>query len=157
MESLQQLVKLLNKQLNVEHQFNLDLIHETPSLEDGKKCLNFIGFASSITNDTSILPQSFKNNYLWNLNEETNLRIKNIKKWININIFTSMLEHILNEKCPPYSTDYVRLRIATNLIDKLNLPKDKKLEWIHHLHNIYQTRRIIITTYYEVEIAKLPF
>lgn len=156
MESLQQLVKLLNKQLNVEHQFNLDLIHETPSIENGKKCLNFIGFASNITNDTSILPQSLRNN-LWNLSKETKERIKNIKQWINTNLFMSMLKQIQNERCPLYYTEYVRLRIATNLINKLDLPKEKKLEWIYHLQNIYRVRRIIITTYYETEIVKLPF
>lgn len=153
METIKSLVEKLNKQLENEFKFNLDPIRETLAIENGTKVSSFLGFSNSIYNDFSVIPINFTQN----CSNEVKTKITVIIHWINTKLFTSMLTQLIKNMCPLYTTEEVRLRIATNLIMKLNLPKNKKLEWIQHLQILYRIRRNKIEKYYEKEIAQLPF
>ena len=55
--------------------------------------------------------------------------MRNVCRWINNKLFTSSLNQLLNDRNPLRTTELVRLRIATNLIFKLDfLTKEEKEE-----------------------------
>ena len=152
MNDLIDLVKELNKQLAPEYQFVLTMIHSTPPKEDGTHVLEFLGWANDILKDYKIYPVN-----LYHLHNR-HVQMQNVCRWINNKLFMSSLNQLLNHRSPLSTTELVRLRIATNLIFKLDfLTKEEKEEWMQHLHILYYNRRKAMTNYYLQKIVQIPF
>lgn len=114
MNSLIDLVNELNKQLPKEYQFVLTMIHSTPPKEDGTYILEFLGWANDIQKDYKVYPVNLYHLY------NRHIQMRNVCRWINNKLFTSSLNQLLNDRNPLRTTELVRLRIATNLIFKLD-------------------------------------
>lgn len=146
---LSELVEKLNYQLPVEHWFKLDPIYSI----DNEQGNIFLGRAESILNDMNIFP--------WNLLHFKLDKFKECKKilwWINEKIFTYELTLLCNEKKVDTITAFVRIRIAQNMIHKLDiLTEDEKEEWANLIKIIFYERLRVMINYYLTEIEKLPF
>lgn len=152
MNSLIDLVNELNKQLPKEYQFVLTMIHSTPPKEDGTYILEFLGWTNDIQKDYKVYPVNLYHLY------NRHIQMRNVCRWINNKLFTSSLNQLLNDRNPLRTTELVRLRIATNLIFKLDfLTKEEKEEWMQHLHILYYNRHKAMSDYYLQRIAQLPF
>lgn len=150
--SIGQLVNILNRQLEPQFKFQLDIITSTPA--NPSQIGEFLGFANSIIHDTNIIPKWY--DFQLKTVEEVK-RASNIIHWINAKLFTNMLNQLIKNRYPLETTSFVRLRIAVNLIEKLNIPQSRKIEWIEHLQKCYRSRHYVITKYYDKEIVKIPF
>ena len=148
---MKQIVSEINKLLPKKYQFSLDMVHQTPPNESGKYVLEFLGYANSFSKDQKTLPKSLRLKCL------RNSQIEKINKWINRKLFAESIEILENEKRPDCNTDFVRLRIATNMIYKLDVRKEEKEEWVQQLHEVYYERHRAIFEYYVKMIAQLPF
>lgn len=146
---LSELVEQLNCQLSVEHWFKLDPIYSI----DNEQGNIFLGRAESILNDMNVFP--------WNLLHFRLDKFKECKKilwWINEKIFTYELTLLCNEKKVDTITAFVRIRIAQNMIHKLNiLTEDEKEEWANLIKIIFYERLRVMINYYLTDIEKLPF
>lgn len=146
---LSELVEKLNCQLSVEHWFKLDPIYSI----DNEQGNIFLGRAESILNDMNIFP--------WNLLHFRLDKFKECKKilwWINEKIFTYELTLLCNKKKVDTITAFVRIRIAQNMIHKLNiLTEDEKEEWANLIKIIFYERLRVMINYYLTDIEKLPF
>lgn len=148
---MKQIVSEINKLLPKKYQFSLDMVYQTPPNESGIYVLEFLGYANSFSKDQKTLPESLYQEYL------RNNQIKKVNEWINRKLFTESIEILKNEKRPDCNTDFVRLRIATNMIYKLDVKKEEKEEWVQKLHEVYYERHRAIFEYYVKMIAQLPF
>lgn len=146
---LSELVEQLNCQLPVEHWFKLDPIYSI----DNEQGNIFLGRAESILNDMNVFP--------WNLLHFRLDKFKECKKilwWINEKIFTYELTLLCNEKKVDTITAFVRIRIAQNMIHKLNiLTEDEKEEWANLIKIIFYERLRVMINYYLTDVEKLPF
>lgn len=150
--SIGQLVNILNQQLEPQFKFQLDIINSTPA--NPSQIGEFLGFANSIIHDTNIIPKWY--NFQLKTAEDIK-RISNIVHWINIKLFENILKQLCNNRYPLETTSFVRLRIAVNLIEKLNIPQSRKIEWVEHLQQCYRNRQCAIIEFYDREIAEIPF
>lgn len=150
--SIGQLVNILNQQLELQFQFQLDIINSTPA--NPSQIGEFLGFSNSITHDTNIIPKWY--DFQLKTAEDVK-RISNIIHWINTKLFENILKQLCNNRYPLQTTSFVRLRIAVNLIEKLNIPQSRKIEWIEHLQTCYRNRQQAIAKFYDREIAEIPF
>ena len=146
---LSELIEKLNCQLPVEHWFKLDPIYSI----DNEQGNIFLGRAESILNDMNVFP--------WNLLHFRLDKFKECKKilwWINEKIFTYELTLLCNEKKVDTITAFVRIRIAQNMIHKLNiLTEDEKEEWANLIKIIFYERLRVMINYYLTDVEKLPF
>lgn len=141
----------INKRLPIIYWLKLDNIMSTPTAYSTPV---FLGHAESILNDYTVYPiNKLKSDYYL-----ANPKHKKIVKWINEKIFTAEINQLMKNRQPLIETSLVRLRIAVNLIDKLDsLKKEEKDEWILHLQNLFHQRHLALSNFYLYEIVKLPF
>lgn len=146
---LSELIEKLNYQLPVEHWFKLDPIYSI----DNEQGNIFLGRAESILNDMNVFP--------WNLLHFRLDKFKECKKilwWINEKIFTYELTLLCNEKKVDTITAFVRIRIAQNMIHKLDiLTKEEKEEWANLVKIVFYERLRVMISYYLTDIEGLPF
>ena len=112
-----------------------------------------LGYAPTISNDQSIVPQHLRIQILSSINN-----LKTVK-WINRK-YTDSLNHLLQGKRLDYRAELVRLRIAACMATNVNitgLTNEEKEEWRQHITNIFYNRNLAIMNYYFEEIEKLPF
>lgn len=141
----------INKRLSIIYWLKLDDIMSTPTAYSTPV---FLGHTESISNDYTVYPiNKLKSDYYL-----SNPKHKKIVKWINEKIFTAEINQLMKDRQPLIETSLVRLRIAVNLIDKLDsLKKEEKDEWILHLQNLFHQRHLALSKFYLYEIVKLPF
>lgn len=151
MPTFKELVTKLNEELPVQFKFKLDMIHSSCANVKIGNHIEFLGYAESISKDISIVPEDLI------IFVCTNPQASNIIRWINEKIFTSMLNQTLAGMNTMCSTEFVRLRIALNLIDKLDISSEQKQEWMFQLNSVYYERKKVIFEYYLREIVEIPF
>lgn len=151
MSTFKELVAKLNQELPIQFKFKLDMIHSSCAKVRTGNNIEFLGYADSISKDISIVPEDLI------IFVSTNPQASNIVRWINEKIFTSMLNQTLAGMNTIYTTEFVRLRIAANLIEKLELNAEQKTEWIFQLNSVYYERKKVISEYYLKEIVEIPF
>ena len=150
--TIKTIIQNLNEKLSPEYKFKLDLIHSTPVRENGTQVLEYLGKADTIYNDMSTVPKSLLPK------SHTSNKCKKIIHWINEKIFFCSIKQLQMNRNPFFFTELVRLRIAVNLIDKVDdLKKEEKDEWQMQLKEVYYERKHILQEYYITNIAQLPF
>lgn len=150
---LKQLVNILNEKLDWDFKFNLDTVYQTLAVYDGTKISGFVCYLNSIIKDNSVMPR----NFTWDMHTSQKLRVLQLCYWINEHIFTESLQRLCENKQPLIQTEYVRLRIAINMIDKLDIRSSQKLEWQDHLRLLCHSRDLVMSNYYLDNIIQLPF
>lgn len=150
---LKEIVNILNKNLDWDFKFNLDTVYQSLAVYDGTRISGFICYLNSIIKDYSVMPR----NFTWDMHANQRLRVLQICYWINEHIFTESLQRLCENKQPLYQTELVRLRIVTNMIDKLDIKRSQKLEWQDYLRLIYYNRHFVMSNYYLDKIIQLPF
>lgn len=152
------LVTELNKDLDYRYRFELDMVHQTPPSLDYRGTLDFICYAPSIKQDSNSMPTNFTWGMSnWGLISPEEEHCIRLKEWINVKLFTFMLNNLLKGKSDTV-TEYVRLRIAIHMIEKLNfLKKWDQIKWEKHLITLYYARRKVIFNFYYNVILELPF
>lgn len=140
----------INKRLPINYWYKQDLIWSTPYTE----LIKLLGHTDSIINDNSVYPMNrLKSDYYL-----SNPKHKKLVNWINDKIFTSEINQLMKDRQPLTFTSLVRLRIAVNMIIKLDsLKEEEKEEWIQHLQNIFHERHLAISKFYLEDIVQLPF
>lgn len=143
-------VRYLNKELTEEYHFKLDCIHYLDIYNESKlPNYKFFGYADSILNDITIVPEKDKMVYICTQKE--------IIKWINREIFTRIITDLQTKGKVNVSTLDVKVRIALCKIDNTNLTLEQKREWFDTLKEVYKNRLKGCLEYYLKEIVKLPF
>lgn len=146
-------VNSINKRLPWWYHFRLDRIWGYSY----EKCLyDIVGEnKNSIHNDAfALYPAGYMHSDIQCLNYKS----QNIIKWINDKIFTVEINQLINGRLPLISTSLVRLRIAVNMISKIDtLPKEERDIWIKHIQDVYHLRRQAIEKVYLEDIIHLPF
>lgn len=150
---IKEIVKILNKELDWDFKFNLDTVYQTLAVYDGTKISGFVCYLNSIIKDNSVMPR----NFTWDMHTSQKLRVLQLCYWINEHIFTESLQRLCENKQPLIQTEYVRLRIAINMIDKLDIRSSQKLEWQDHLRLLCHSRDLVMSNYYLDKIIQLPF
>lgn len=147
-----ELVNNLNDRLEVLNmetsKFQLDKIICSHPLKT-----TILGYAPSILNDQTIVPQHLRIPIL------SNIRSLKTVKWIN-HKYTDSLNHLLQNKRLDYQAELVRLRIAACMATNVGitgLTNEEKEEWRQHITNVFYNRNLVIINYYFEEIEKLPF
>ena len=150
---LKEIVNILNKNLDWDFKFNLDTVYQSLAVYDGTKISGFVCYLNSIIKDYSVMPR----NFTWDMYADQKLKVLQLSYWINEHIFMESLQKLCDNKPPMHQTMYVRLRIAINMIDKLNLRNSQKLEWQDHLRLLCHNRNLVMSNYYLDNIIQLPF
>lgn len=146
---LSELIEKLNCQLSVEYWFKLDPIYSI----DNEQGNIFLGRAESILNDMNVFPWSLLYFRLDKFKE-----CKKILWWINEKIFTYELTLLCKEKKVDTITAFVRIRIAQNMIHKLDvLTEEEKEEWANLVKIIFYERLRVMINYYLTDVEGLPF
>lgn len=155
--NFKQIVQKLNssKHLDEKEKFHLDLVYNSNLVkyDVGLPNVEYIGKADSIINDIAVVPSeliipvcSIPANY-------------SIVKWMNRNIFTPMLEDLLNDKLMSLNTRLVRFRIAGNMAinNSILITKEERIEWNLHFKQVFYNRCLAISDFYFLNILELPF
>lgn len=150
---IKEIVKILNKELDWDFKFNLDTVYESLAVYDGTRIRGLVCYLNSIIKDYSVMPR----NFTWDMYTNQKLRVLQIIYWINEHIFTESLQRLCENKQPLIQTEHVRLRIAINMIDKLDIRSSQKLEWQDHLRLLCHSRDLVMSNYYLDKIIQLPF
>lgn len=150
---IKEIVKILNKELDWDFKFNLDTVYESLAVYDGTRIRGLVCYLNSIIKDYSVMPR----NFTWDMYTNQKLRVLQTVYWINEHIFMESLQRLCKNKHILYQTELVRLRIAINMIDKLDIRSSQKIEWQDHLRLIYNNRHLIMSNYYLEKIVQLPF
>lgn len=146
---LSELIEKLNYQLSVEYWFKLDPIYSI----DNEQGNIFLGHAESILNDMNVFPWSLLHFRLDKFKE-----CKKILWWINEKIFTYELTLLCKEKKVDTITAFVRIRIAQNMIHKLDvLTEEEKEEWANLVKIVFYERLRVMINYYLTDVEGLPF
>lgn len=146
------LVHDLNQRLDMRNcgtsKFQLDKIICSHPLKT-----TILGYAPSILNDQTIVPEHLRIPLLSNL-----YNLQTIK-WVNKK-YQQMLIDLSKDKKQDYRTELVRLRIAVNMATHDNikgLTNEEKEEWRQHIVQTFYERGLAITEYYLEKIVELPF
>ena len=153
-----ELVNNLNNRLDSlnmkESKFHLDVVHSSHANTDDKiPYIKLIGYTDSILYDHATVP-----NYLI-CKVFSNSINKNVVKWINKRIFTTILNDLLDNKLTDLRTRLVRLRIGGCMAvnTAINLTKEEKEEWRNQINHVFYERAKVIADFYTIEIEQLPF
>ena len=150
---LKEIVNILNKNLDWDFKFNLDTVYQSLAVYDGTRISGFVCYLNSIIKDYSVMPR----NFTWDMNTDQKLRVLQTCYWINEHIFMESLNRLCKNEPIQFSTIYIRLRIAINMIDKLDIRSSQKLEWQDHLRILCHNRNLVMSNYYLDRIIQLPF
>lgn len=150
---IKELVNILNKELDSDFKFNLDTVYESLAVYDGTKISGLVCYLNSIIKDYSVMPK----NFTWDMYSNQKLKVFQTTYWINKNIFMESLNRLCKNEPIQFSTIYVRLRIAINMIDKLDIRSSQKLEWQDYLRLLCHNRTLVMSNYYLNKIVQLPF
>lgn len=149
-----ELVEKLNEHLDEKSKFHLDLVHSSnPVKIDKLEHFKYIGKAPSILYDHAIIPSHLITKIC------SNKINRDVVKWINRKIFTTILNDLLNENLTELKTRFVRLRIGGCMAVNVTilLTNEEKEEWRNQINQVFYERTRVIYEYHLDEIVKLPF
>ena len=149
-------VRHINTNLPQNYKFKLDILWDREVKDDGIYICTFNKFLNSINEDISWFTNESKDMYLFG-NREIRKQLDNFKYWVNIKLFTNMINVATNDNLQ-YNTHLVRLNIANNMLDKFDFLLEEEIEEQQYLlKDTYYARNLGVCRYYEQFIAKIPF
>lgn len=112
---------------------------------------NVIEF-TTVYNDLNVIPTHW---YETDLAQSED--VQKLASWLNKNVFQLMINNLIWKEKLDCTTELVKKRIFTNLLDKSQISKADKLIWDTWVNDLYWARKQAITDYYLDFIVKLPF